>query len=381
MTEDEKKAVFSAGVARKSKFQKEKEELERKKKIEQEEAAAVFKDFVEAMNNEPRRASSSKSGRNFVASGGSSYKPARGEEDIRSGPKSMRAATTPARLFERPDESGPRESVPGKKRSAMADFASQLKEQQEAREQQYKDVIKPGQSISAILASEGQRSGSRNMLTDATTTNLCVLNLPAGVSERAFGEFFAQWGDVASVKIMWPRGDDADGVASAIRTTRTEGMTGFVSFMTRDDAEAAAKEAESCNWNGSVLRTSWGKPMPLPPRAAFMQKKKVGKRRRSPSPRAEGERSKSRSPPLPSRRTGGPRSPAPRSLLLRQVDPESEQALFVSTVANRVRQLGPRFEEMIREKEKDNPQFAFLQDEHVRPLQHADTPLTVWLEG
>jgi U2-associated protein SR140 len=48
---------------------------------------------------------------------------------------------------------------------------------------------------------EGERVGSRVTNDDPVTANLCVLNLPANVSEKSMGEFFAQWGDVATVKV------------------------------------------------------------------------------------------------------------------------------------------------------------------------------------
>ena len=44
---------------------------------------------------------------------------------------------------------------------------------------------------------------------------------------------------------------------------------------------------------------------------------------------------------------------------------------LIELVAARILEHGPMFEQVIREKEKDNPKFAFLQDESVRlPFCH-----------
>ena len=61
-------------------------------------------------------------------------------------------------------------------------------------------------------------------------------------------------------------------------------------------------------------------------------------------------RSRSRSPP----RRQGP-----------HLHPEVEK--FIRTVAGKVKDLGPEFENHLREKEKENPKFGFLKDEMVSP--------------
>lgn len=54
------------------------------------------------------------------------------------------------------------------------------------------------------------------------------------------------------------------------------GLVGFVSYMRREDAEYAIREADGVVWggagsNGPVLRSGWGKPVPIPPRARFSE--------------------------------------------------------------------------------------------------------------
>lgn len=46
-------------------------------------------------------------------------------------------------------------------------------------------------------------------------------------------------------------------------------LGGFVAFLRRPDAEKAAKELDGAEWGGSILRTGWGKAVPLPARAIF----------------------------------------------------------------------------------------------------------------
>lgn len=106
---------------------------------------------------------------------------------------------------------------------------------------------------------------------DSTTTNLHVGNLPANVTANAIGMHFAQFGPVASVKIMWPREEGAASVqmtAGGLAAKRA-GLNGFIAFMVRSDAEKALEALDGQEWGGSILRLGWGKGMPLPPRASY----------------------------------------------------------------------------------------------------------------
>lgn len=65
---------------------------------------------------------------------------------------------------------------------------------------------------------------------------------------------------------MWPRGDGSSGPGSdmtASRRTRNAGLSGFVSFMKRKDAEVALRELDGFDWGGSVLRVGWSKAVPV----------------------------------------------------------------------------------------------------------------------
>lgn len=63
------------------------------------------------------------------------------------------------------------------------------------------------------------------------------------------------------VKIMWPRGEPSV-QASESRRPRS-GLSGFVSYMRRRDAEAAVREMDGYEWQGLVLRVGWSKAVPI----------------------------------------------------------------------------------------------------------------------
>lgn len=68
------------------------------------------------------------------------------------------------------------------------------------------------------------------------------------------------------VKIMWPRSDATIGPGAdmtATRRNKNAGLSGFVSFMKRRDAEVALREFDGYDWGGSVLRVGWSKAVPI----------------------------------------------------------------------------------------------------------------------
>jgi U2-associated protein SR140 len=75
---------------------------------------------------------------------------------------------------------------------------------------------------------------------------------------------------------MWPRGDIAHGPGgdmTASRRNKSTGLSGFVSFMRRKDAEAALREFDGFDWGGSVLRVGWSKAVPVSSRAMYSEYK------------------------------------------------------------------------------------------------------------
>ncbi|KAK0539979.1 hypothetical protein OC842_000723 [Tilletia horrida] len=380
----------------KSKFQREREEAERKAKEAEEAAARAYEEFTADMGGTGGwRAGAVNSSRAGAGSSATPYVPPRASAagtSTNSGgltnaaassaapdtkPKPVTETSRPA--FKRPlgvfgddaedePESKPvKAEPPGKRMRVMEDFIGQLQRDQKAREERFKGRISPF---------EGQKQGSRDT-GDPLTTNVCVLNLPANISEDVLGNFFKQWGD-----IMWPRGEESGMAGGAgagitfVRRMQSAGLTGFVCFMRRGDAELALRESDGITWSGSMIKTSWGKAMPIPIRPQFYAPKKQHRERsNSPSaprrPRADGadaalRKHRTSRPKLRSERSFSAysRSPSPRSKFrLRCEDEFGAEAVNVRTVAQRVQQHGPKFEELLRAKEKENPKFAFLWDD------------------
>lgn len=73
---------------------------------------------------------------------------------------------------------------------------------------------------------------------------------------------------------MWPRGDGTVGPGSDMTTsrrTKNTGLSGFVAYMKRKDAEAALREFDGFDWGGSVLRVGWSKAVPVAAKAMYGQ--------------------------------------------------------------------------------------------------------------
>jgi len=88
---------------------------------------------------------------------------------------------------------------------------------------------------------------------DPTSTNIYLKNLSLQSTEQQLLEHFAQYGAVASVKVMWPRTEE--------EKERTSNR-GFVSFMQRRDAEKCMRKVHTVH--GKELILGWGKPVNLP---------------------------------------------------------------------------------------------------------------------
>ena len=71
---------------------------------------------------------------------------------------------------------------------------------------------------------------------------------------------------------MWPRTDIVPGPtpdATGSRRGKGTGLNGFVSFMNRPDAEEALREFDGFDWGGSVLRVGWSKAVPVAAKALY----------------------------------------------------------------------------------------------------------------
>ncbi|MCO5598769.1 hypothetical protein L7F22_052868 [Adiantum nelumboides] len=285
--------IAAGGVSHaKNRVQREREEAERRKKEEEEYAAVAYREFVEDMQVDGRsrggrrdgdttkeRSKTKERSTGFVRAGGSAYTPD-SVKHKNQGRNSSSILASHSKSIERDqafnveeDETGldkvqsTEKDMPPKRKGAMQNFLGELQRDQARREERLRSRISEKDSISSLLARETGRDGARETH-DPNSTNVCILNLPGYVSEQTLGEYFSYFGDIASVKIMWPKMEDARMVMTSngvsARETKHEGATGFVNFMYKSDAEHAYKQIEGSQWRGCLLRTGWGKSLSRP---------------------------------------------------------------------------------------------------------------------
>ncbi|KAF8210496.1 hypothetical protein K438DRAFT_1916860 [Mycena galopus ATCC 62051] len=364
---------LTAGTVRKSRREKEQEAAEAKKREEEADAAKAYAEFLDTFDTDH---SARKSASNFVkADSKSAYVPA--SKDFSEG--SSRLTGGKARS---PSPVGPPKP---KGKRAMDAFLEEIKRDQAEREAKYsRHASGHGRSVTALAAYEGQ-SGSKDR-GDPQTSNVFVANLPPHVTEQSLGIFFARCGPVGSVKIMWPRTDASVGPGADMtnsRRTKSTGLSGFVSFMKRKDAEQALRELDGFDWGGSVLRVGWSKAVPVAQKPMYTsglaknsdsghRQSRSGSRsparerlhgrssRRSPSPWGRSRSASPRRSHSHSRRPDDSRSPSPRRSHIRDEEEEFVTDTFIRAVAAEIKGHGSKYEQNLRERERSNPKFAFL---------------------
>lgn len=193
---------------------------------------------------------------------GQAYVPSR---PIPTGPSS--SSSHPYSSTRRPRSPSPPALPKPKGKRAMDSFLEEIKREERYREEKYGRVAQAeGSSVSAMAAMAGQKTGMRTLASNSETTNLYISNLPQGIGEDSLGNFFAKYGPVGAVKIMWPRGDEDTSIGAGITSSRRSkaGLSGFVAYMRRVDAEVAVRELDGLDWGGSLLRVGWSKMVRIP---------------------------------------------------------------------------------------------------------------------
>ncbi|EKM54545.1 uncharacterized protein PHACADRAFT_185461 [Phanerochaete carnosa HHB-10118-sp] len=407
--EDHKLSHYTQGTLRKSKREKEKEAAEAKRREEEENAVKAYAEFIQAFQGEDvdRR----KAGSSFVKAGKEVvYAPS-----AKSGPEPSRAAVS---MFNSGPPSPPPVVPKPKGKRAMDSFLEEIKSKlrgSPASDDMLNNLqATQGRSVTAMAAYEGQ-SGSKDR-GDPETSNIFVANLPPYVNEQSLGMFFARIGPVGSVKIMWPRGDASVGPGNdmtASRRTKNTGLSGFVAYMKRKDAEAALRELDGFDWGGSVLRVGWSKAVPVAAKPMYVVKKSRShsrsnsrSRSRSRSPRRHRsgsrslrrrshsrdrdhrrsysqsvsrsrsrsrsgsrfrhERRRSYSRRRDSRSHSRPRFRSRSRSRGRPSDEEEISEQFIRTVAAEVKGHGEEYARSLQEREQSNPKYGFLKPGHRR---------------
>ncbi|KAJ7200693.1 SR140 protein [Mycena rebaudengoi] len=348
---------LTAGTVRKSRREKEQDAAEAKKREEEASAAKAYAEFLDAFDTDD---TARKSGLNFVkADSKSAYIPV--SKNISEGSSSRHGkARTPSPV----QASAPKP----KGKRAMDAFLEEIKRDQAEREAKF-SRSSTGRSVTALAAYEGQ-SGSKDR-GDPQTSNIFVANLPPHVTEQSLGVFFARCGPVGSVKIMWPRTDGTAGPGADMtssRRTKSSGLSGFVSFMKRKDAEQALRELDGFEWGGSVLRVGCQIKQLLqltsaesqgitaiPPGARPVHGTAAAPRRLGAAPTADLDVE------MP-REVGRPVSATYATKKRRW----SQTPSFAPSRAE-IKGHGTKYEQNLRERERNNPKFAFmLRKDHRR---------------
>nr|CAH7750421.1 unnamed protein product [Callosobruchus chinensis] len=222
-----------------------KRDWERKRKEEQEATAHVFKDFIDTFLNVSAGAPNktfvrseilNADGQNFDQMG-QIYNPKPLIKQSKA--KEVNTAIEYAKFLK--DTPLEKASKKFEKPKSNLDI---LKEEIKQRhlERGEKDRIKAELELPALSYFDGG---------DPNSTNLFLTNLSPKITENNLMLEFGMYGPLASVKIMWPRGDDKSFRGS---------HCGFVAFMSRKDAERALL----ANKHRDDMRVGWGKSIEIP---------------------------------------------------------------------------------------------------------------------
>ncbi|KAJ1456486.1 hypothetical protein M885DRAFT_517228 [Pelagophyceae sp. CCMP2097] len=224
-----------------NRFQRDKEEREKRGRDGAKEAAQVYEQFVASFDADAPKT--------FVRS---SEGHGSGEPDKTYRPPKMKSRAEMAALMGGGDEEEPVAKA-GPKARAIDSFLEELKTKQAAGGDD--DV---GEAHGSYGATEPKGSFDDG---DPETTNLYVGNISPTITEEALGAKFGLYGQVRSVKIMWPRSDEE-------RSRRRN--CGFVSFEFRPDAAAAKDGLHDVDIDGYRITVGWGKAVKRAPGHAAM---------------------------------------------------------------------------------------------------------------
>ncbi|KND00391.1 uncharacterized protein SPPG_04714 [Spizellomyces punctatus DAOM BR117] len=362
--------AFSVGINKKTPFQRQKEEAELKKKKEDEEAAKVYAEFVAAFEDDASKPKGWVKGGTIVptvlynqdeADGSSKLPPKKTLYMPQPFVKAGASAPPPVRKPVIESEPEPEPPVPKSQRKRNLDmFLEELKREQEERDQRLKAKHarlagggEPSSDTSFTLRAAFEDKPGSHDTGDPETTNLYVGNISPAVDEERLCREFAQYGPIASVKIMWPRSHEEK---------ERQRNCGFVSFMTRDDAANALKNLDGKELMGNMIRVGWGKAVAIPPKPVYVLQ---GSAQAPPSGlpfNAQISRSQGgfgAIPPPGSFKAATVTGNARMEVCVTR--PKDQQTIAtIHRMIERVIKYGPEFEAMIMDREADNPQFRFL---------------------
>ncbi|XP_076254313.1 U2 snRNP-associated SURP motif-containing protein-like [Rhynchophorus ferrugineus] len=225
-----------------------KREYERKKREEQEATAHVFQEFIDTFQNV------STNSKTFIKSGvlysdkkqidnvNEVYHP----KPLMRHPVAVKNALECATMLKDPKANRNKNE---KRISNLELLKEELKQRHSEKDERERLKEQIAMSSPAISYFDGG---------DPQSTNLFVANLNTSVTESVLMEEFGVFGSLASVKIMWPRGEDK------FKNCHTN--CGFVAYMSRRDAERALNHMK----HRTDMRVGWGKSVDLPPHPIYI---------------------------------------------------------------------------------------------------------------
>lgn len=206
-----------------------------------------------------------------------------------------------------------------------------------------------------------QATGPLTSAEGQDTNNLYVGSLSPEWTEELLSREFGRFGEITSIKIMYPRNDQQ----------RQRGMnSGFVQFKTRQQAEYARAKLNGKDYFGMCLRIDWGRAIqPVRNIGAIMGFAPSVITKPALLPHIETPQ------PLPMI-TSGDSSPQASSgagerksrwnlakTLVVKVPEDQVLKKLIDKTAEFVADEGWDFEKLLIDKEKDNPRFSFMSTE------------------
>uniref|UniRef100_A0A0N5A952 Surp module n=1 Tax=Syphacia muris TaxID=451379 RepID=A0A0N5A952_9BILA len=281
----------------------------------------------------------------------------------------------PASRPPRPGKGGQQKS----RTSNLEAFKEELKSLQEERQQrrtlrtqmEQMGVEKEALDRIAPLIDNPYLHGTGDYDDDPNTTNIYISNMSLEVKMEDLYDTFGSFGPLASAKILYPRDDDR----------KRDHLCGFIAFMTRKDTERAIRGMQGRNIKGSELRLSLAKPVNIPPQPIYVPPALTELAMPDPptglpfnaKPRKRDLEDFLAKYPMP--RLGGPLPEVGngreeyekmlRNAVVRVVVPTERNLLAIihRTIEFLVRE-GPLFEAMLMARERQNPVYRFLFDNH-----------------
>ena len=301
--------------------------------------------FVSSSNKSAGTSSLLSRGTTFVSAGASSK--SKNKHNKPAGGGLMNAFSNPLTLNKK---NGKKKKQPKKKRNIELFMEEMMSEETEPKGGGKRFKGESGSAGALPLPGESGASAQGHHDTgDPTSTNLYVGNLAPAVTEAILINTFGIYGDIASVKIMWPRTEEEH---------RRGRNCGFVSFMHREDAEEALHHLRDEPILGQPIRCGWSKTVTLPavPLAYKLRKGETWK------PNQAGATATPEEVPTA--------FAIPTGAVKYEIQFPTDRTLrrLIDRLAVYVARLGHIFEKCIMEKERNNPRFSFLFD--VKSSEH-----------